>query len=623
MSVVLVPRPLAWPVPMRLALLSCVVIGALVAAVRLGAVPLSTRVLLDALNGRGDPSTVTIIRELRLPRALQAALGGAALAVSGATFQALLRNPLADPYILGVSSGAAAGAVLTVVTGWSVRTVWALPLAAFAGAILSMLLVLRIAFTVGRALDTRVLLLAGVVVSAFLVALIWLVLTFADTESVRSAVFWMMGSHAGATWNSVIMLLLCIVPAFVVLLGLARPLNLLAIGEPTAAYLGTSVEKTKLTAFAMATLLAAVSVAASGTIGFVGLVVPHAIRLVWGSDNRRAPPLRRPRRCSVPRGCGHPVENARRCQRVADRDRDGADRRSVFCLATQTSGARMIASSPVAVDQKARAGALWSLREVRYRHPGADRCAVDGLSLNVAKGRLTAVVGPNGAGKSTLLDLMLGTRAPASGELVFAGRPLAEWARTTLAREIGVVPQGEAEPLFTVREMVAMGRYPHLGRWQHEREADVAAISSAMERCTVTAFADRWCGTLSGGERQRVRLARALAPATIGVFVLDEPTASLDVRHEMTTFELLRALRDDGVTVVLVTHHLNLAARYADELVLLHEGRLVSHGAPSEVLTATRISDVYQWPVAIGMHEEETPQVVPRALREIAREAAR
>jgi iron complex transport system permease protein len=229
---------------------------------------------------------VTIVRELRLPRAVQAALVGAALAVGGATFQALLRNPLAEPYVLGVSGGAAAGAVATVVTGWSTRTIWALPAAAFVGALLSMLLVLRIAVGVGRALDTRVLLLAGVVVSSFLVAVIWLVLTFADIESVRSAIFWMMGSHAGATWRSVATLGVCLAPALLVLLALARPLNLLAIGEPTAAYLGTSVERTKLVAFATATLLTAASVAVSGTIGFVGLVVPHVVRLLWGGDNR-------------------------------------------------------------------------------------------------------------------------------------------------------------------------------------------------------------------------------------------------------------------------------------------------------------------------------------------------
>jgi len=277
---------LAWPVWLRLVGLTILALASIIGAVRLGAVPLTTGAVLDAIRGVGDSSTITIVRELRLPRTLQAALAGAALAVSGATFQALLRNPLAEPYILGVSSGAAVGAVLTVVTGWSVRFIWSLPLAAFAGAVLSMLLVFRIAFSVGRALDTRVLLLAGVVVSAFLVAITWLLLTFADTDSVRTAVFWMMGSHANASWRSVAILLTCLVPALAILFAQARALNLLAIGEATAAYLGASVERTKLLAFATATLLTAASVSVSGTIGFVGLVVPHAIRLIWGSDNR-------------------------------------------------------------------------------------------------------------------------------------------------------------------------------------------------------------------------------------------------------------------------------------------------------------------------------------------------
>jgi iron complex transport system permease protein len=270
----------------RLVVLAALMASAMIVAVRIGAVSMSIRELFEAIGGRGDPALVTIVRELRLPRTVQAALAGAALAVSGATFQALLRNPLAEPYILGVSSGAAAGAVFTVVTGLAARIVWSLPAAAFTGAVLSMLLVFRIAFTVGRALDTRVLLLAGVVVSAFLAALIWLLLAFADTESVRAAIFWMMGSNANASWHSVAILGSCFTPAFVLLLALARPLNLLAIGEPTAAYLGTSVERTKLAAFATATLLTAASVSVSGTIGFVGLVVPHAVRILWGSDNR-------------------------------------------------------------------------------------------------------------------------------------------------------------------------------------------------------------------------------------------------------------------------------------------------------------------------------------------------
>lgn len=277
---------LLWPLSARLLLLGAITVVALFAAIRMGAVSMSTRALLEALSAHGDPATVTIVRGLRLPRALEAALVGSALAVSGATFQALLRNPLAEPYVLGVSSGAAVGAVISVVTGWSLLFVWSLPVLAFAGAVLSMLLVFRIAYSAGRRLDTRVLLLAGVVVGSFLVAIIWLVLTFADTESVRSAIFWMMGSFANASWRSVAILGVCLAPSLIILFALARPLNLLAIGEPTAAYLGTSVERTKVVALGTATLLTSASVAVSGSIGFVGLVVPHAIRLIWGGDNR-------------------------------------------------------------------------------------------------------------------------------------------------------------------------------------------------------------------------------------------------------------------------------------------------------------------------------------------------
>lgn len=272
---------------LRLALLAAAVVAALLVGVRLGAVPLGVGEIVDAVRGLGDPTTVTIVRELRLPRSLQAALVGAALAASGATFQALLRNPLAEPYVLGVSGGAAVGAVLAVVAGFlpSALTVSA---AAFAGAIAAILLVFRIAATAGRALDTRILLLAGVVAGAFFNAVILLALTFADAESFRSAVFWMMGSFSGATWAGDGVLAIAVAAGLAVLFALARPLNLLAVGEETAAYLGTRVERTKVVALGTASLLTAVAVAAAGVIGFVGLAAPHLVRRGVGDDPQAA-----------------------------------------------------------------------------------------------------------------------------------------------------------------------------------------------------------------------------------------------------------------------------------------------------------------------------------------------
>ena len=270
----------------RLILLSGILLLAVVVSVLLGAAPVPAGQVLDALLGSGEGTSRTIILDLRLPRAFMAALVGGGLGLSGAVFQALLRNPLAEPYVLGVSGGAAVGAVLAVVLGWDVLAPWALPLSALLGGLAAIGLVLRIATQASRTLDTRVLLLAGVVIGAFLNAVILLILTFASAETFRSAVFWMMGSLAGASWGANLLLVAYVAPAALALMMMARPFNLIAVGEETALYLGARVERVKFAAYMIASLLVAAGVAVSGIIGFVGLIVPHTVRLLWGSDHQ-------------------------------------------------------------------------------------------------------------------------------------------------------------------------------------------------------------------------------------------------------------------------------------------------------------------------------------------------
>jgi iron complex transport system ATP-binding protein len=260
----------------------------------------------------------------------------------------------------------------------------------------------------------------------------------------------------------------------------------------------------------------------------------------------------------------------------------------------------------------------WRCAGLAYRYPESAKPAVLDLSLQIPAGATTAVLGPNGSGKSTLLRLLLGVIQPSAGTVDFQGRPLPAWGREALAREVGVVPQGE-EAVFpmSVRELVAMGRYPHLGAWRREGAADRQAVEDAMRRCDVLDLAARPVPTLSGGERQRARLARALAQEA-ATLALDEPTAALDVAHEMAIFELLSNLGHAGKTVLLVTHNLNLAARYADRLVLLDGGRLAAEGTPAEVLTRETVERVYGWPVEIVPHpgpgpDTGAPQVVPLA----------
>jgi iron complex transport system ATP-binding protein len=245
------------------------------------------------------------------------------------------------------------------------------------------------------------------------------------------------------------------------------------------------------------------------------------------------------------------------------------------------------------------------------RYPGVSSTALAGVSVSLDKGELVAVVGPNGSGKTTLLRALLGTRYLEAGSVVVEGRPLAEWRPRDLAKVIGVVTQRE-EILFplTVRETVELGRYAHLGPLAGPRDADHHAVTQALQRADVSGLADRRSDTLSGGEWQRVRVARALAQNPRAL-LLDEPTAALDIRHEMEVFELVRKLAGEGIGTLLVTHHLNLAARYADRMVLLDKGVVIAEGPPAEVLTSEVVSPVFEWRVAVTNWCDGAPQVVP------------
>jgi iron complex transport system ATP-binding protein len=247
---------------------------------------------------------------------------------------------------------------------------------------------------------------------------------------------------------------------------------------------------------------------------------------------------------------------------------------------------------------------------VRYGRTRAK--ALDGVSMEVPDGALYAVLGPNGSGKSTLMRTLLGVVRPRSGTVAIGGRSLRDWTRRELARAVGAVTQHEhlAFPI-SVRDFVAMGRYPHLGPLRPEREKDRQAVRQALDRCDAGALSDRDVTTLSGGELQRVRIARALAQEP-SALVLDEPTASLDVRHEMSIFRLLRASAETGMTVLLITHHINLAARFADRVLLLNEGIVAAEGGVGDVFREAILQEVYQWPLAVREDPVTgAPQVTP------------
>lgn len=268
----------------RWVLLVAALLASGLAALMIGTIELSARdVWLALRGGGGDATAAFVVRELRLPRVVLGALVGAALGLSGAALQGVLRNPLAEPYLLGVSGGAAVGAVIAVTTGAAVGLV---PIAAFGGAVTAVALALFVAHATHARGDARVLVMAGVVVGAFANAAIMVLLAGADASTVRGALWWMMGSVANASWTQNGWLALYAVAGGAYLVAKGRTLDALALGDEPAAGLGVNVERSARAVYLSASLVAAATVAAAGLVGFVGLVVPHIARRLGASTHR-------------------------------------------------------------------------------------------------------------------------------------------------------------------------------------------------------------------------------------------------------------------------------------------------------------------------------------------------
>jgi iron complex transport system ATP-binding protein len=237
--------------------------------------------------------------------------------------------------------------------------------------------------------------------------------------------------------------------------------------------------------------------------------------------------------------------------------------------------------------------------DVAVRYPRATTDALAGVSLEARRGALTAVVGPNGSGKSTLVRALIRRVALARGGVYVDDRTIASMDGAELARTVAVVTQREelAFPV-SVLEYVQLGRFPHLGAWHSAGERDRRAVEESIDAAGVRELRDRRIDAVSGGEWQRVRLARALAQGG-SAMVLDEPTTFLDVGHEMAVFELLHRLARAGQAVLLVSHQLNLVARFADHMVLFHRGSVSASGTPDEVMRADVLERVYEWPLVV------------------------
>ena len=239
--------------------------------------------------------------------------------------------------------------------------------------------------------------------------------------------------------------------------------------------------------------------------------------------------------------------------------------------------------------------------DVSVRYPGATTAALGGVSFTAGAQSVTAVVGPNGSGKSTLVRALLRRVPLERGRILVNGSDVSGLTQRELARRVAVVVQRE-EPAFPMRasEYVALGRLPHSAGWgEAGDDRATVAIDEAVALAGVGSLLDRHTDELSGGEWQRLRLARAIAQESDAI-VLDEPTTFLDVAHEMAVFELLTDLARRGRTVLAVSHQLNLVSRFADQVVLLHRGVVAAQGTPDDVMRASVLEAVYEWPLVVS-----------------------
>jgi len=236
--------------------------------------------------------------------------------------------------------------------------------------------------------------------------------------------------------------------------------------------------------------------------------------------------------------------------------------------------------------------------KVEFRYD--DAWVLRNLTFAIEEGEFLGIIGPNGSGKTTLLKIIDGLLMPQEGRVCINGKDVRDMKRNDIAKQVAVVPQDTPMIFpFTVEEVVMMGRAPHLGRLRFEGKTDFEIVQRAMKRVDILGFASRSINELSGGERQRVLIGRALAQEP-RVILLDESTAFLDIRHQVTFFDLIRDLnRQEAMTVIAVTHDINLASLYSDRVMILKQGFIHRIGSPNTVITESAIKEVYETDVLV------------------------
>jgi iron complex transport system permease protein len=586
-----------------LALLGVALVVVSVIALALGSEAISLAQLWSNALSREQE---IIVFHLRLPRIALAIGSGAALALAGAAFQALLRNPLADPYVLGVSSGAALGAIVGIL--FASQITFARPVLSFAGAAAATFVV----YLLGRRADDPArLILAGVVISTLLASLMVLLTTLADDIRLRNITFWLLGDLSSGSGELIGFLAFAVVIGAAVLIVNARALNLMLVGERDAFALGVETTRVRWIVFVTASLLTAAAVSTGGAIGYVGLVVPHLIRLASGTDNRLVLPasaLAGALLVLLADTTARTVIAPRELPTGAITALVGAPMLVYLLVGRKRFRAiadckLQIAELPLQSQISNRTSPnLLRLHNLRFRY---DHEILTDINLAVRAGEVVALLGPNGAGKSTLLNLAAGKLPLQSGDVFLQEKPLTEFSRREIAQQIALVAQAsDLHFPLTALEYVLVGRFANTAGIGFDTPMDVEIALQSLTATDTAPFAARLFNQLSSGEKQRVVLARALAQQP-ALLLLDEPTANLDLAHQLALLDLVKRLtRAQQLGALFVTHEINLAAEFADRVALLKDGEILACGTPNEVMTAALLGQTFGAPLLVTTHPQ-------------------
>lgn len=570
---------------------------------------LAAAVLFSLAAGPAGISDWALITGLRLPRTFAALTVGAGLGLAGALFQGALKNPLSDPYILGTSAGAVAAAVLCFIAGIE-RSTPLFYLLVFCGAFGATFLSYWLARTAGRLSDAS-LVLAGVAVSAFLSAVVLLTLSVAKERSFSLFSFVLGGLYAPS--GAELGVSAAIIGAGVVLsIGRWRALDAMGLGEEKAYHLGADPARERLIFFTIACASTSAAVSLGGTIGFVGLMTPHIMRLFTGPSAKALIPaaavggaalltaadaagrsLFSP--AEIPAGVIMALAGAPFFMWLLWR-RSGQAAPVFSTPAAKGSPApgAAAAAHPVAVARKSGAPAPLSARGLNFSY-GCEPLITD-LSLEIAQGDFLCVLGPNGSGKSTLLKILTGFIRAGSGQILLGGKALRELPLRRLAGLAAYVPSETSTPYdFTVRETVLLGRTARTGFWRGYSAEDEKAADSALAETGISWLAGRSINALSSGERQLVFIAQALAQGA-RLLLLDEPTSHLDLKYKAQILALLSGLAGRGFAVAAVLHEPSLARLGCNKVLLLRPGHRPVYGPAQDLLATEMLARTYGLP---------------------------